>query len=146
MMSYCTWKYRVEAYHDGEAEMSGPLEAHLRECPRCKGHLASLEMLREGVVAVRKDVVIADAQFRAFMDGIREGVSVQPSRWGVLFSRVSLFAAGLVLVAALSYIVTSGPVRTWADQVFNGGPSEDTISVGPDFNGGVNPRIKGDLQ
>jgi len=144
-MSNCSWKYRVEAYHDGQTAMLPPLEEHLGACPHCKSYLTNLETMRAGVAVSRAEVEIGDAQFRAFMDGIREGIATQPSRWGVFFSRVSLYAAGFLLVAALSYIVTTGPVRTWADQFFDGGPGEDTMQVGPDFNGGVNPQIKRDL-
>ena len=144
-MSDCSWRYRVEAYHDGQTTAFAALEDHLSACPSCKSHLAMLQTLRAGVAASRFEAEIGDAQFRAFMDGVREGIAVQPSRWGVLWGRVSLYAAGLLLVAALSYIVTSGPVRTWADQFFDGGPGEDTVQIGPDFTGGVNPQIKRDL-
>lgn len=145
-MNYCSWKYRVEAYHDGEDAASAALQDHLLGCPRCREHLAALERMRHGVLAVRQEVEIGDAQFRVFMDGVRAGIEAPaPSRWWAVLNRVSLVAAGVVLIVALSYIVTSGPVRTWAGQMFNGGPSEDAVQLRPEFNGGVNPQIKGDL-
>lgn len=144
-MSECTWTYKVEALHDGEAAHAAGVEEHLKTCGGCREYLAMLQQLSGGVSAVRVDVEIADPQFRVFMDGIREGIEARPSGWAAFWSRVSLVAAGFVLVVALSYIVTTGPVRTWAMQLLDGGSDEVQLL----HSGGAepgNPETRKDLE
>ena len=115
-MSECKWSMQVEAFHDGESQHAQGVEAHLAECADCREYLETLRVISGGVDAVRQNVEIADAQFNRFMEGIEAGIRQPRFSWAGFFSRVSLVAAGCVLVVALSYIVTSGPVRTWARQ------------------------------
>lgn len=134
-MSECRWTEKVEAFHDGEAAHAAGVEAHLQECGGCREYLALLGTIRGGVMAARPEVEIADAQFRVFMDGIREGIEAKPRGWAVFWSRLSIVAAGFVLVVALSYIVTAGPVRTWADQILN--PNQEEVHLLHPPGGGI---------
>ena len=144
-MSECTWTHKVEALHDGETAHAAGVEEHLHTCGGCREYLTLLQQLSGGVAAVRQDVEIADAQFRVFMDGVREGIEAKPSGWMAFWSRVSLVMAGFVLVVALSYIVTTGPVRTWASQFLDSGVDEVQLHhpTGPDPG---NPEIRKDLE
>jgi predicted anti-sigma-YlaC factor YlaD len=146
-MSTCSWTHRIEAYHDGEATAAHGVAEHLEACADCREYLGLLQQVSGAITATKHAPEIADAQFRVFMDGIREGIEAKPSAWGAFFSKLSLYAAGFLLVAALSYIFTSGPVRTWADQVLNGGASEDTLTISPASGvEGVNSPTKKDLE
>lgn len=144
-MSECTWTHKVEALHDGETAHAAGVEAHLDTCGDCREYLTLLQQLSGGVAAVRQHVEIADPQFRVFMDGIREGIEARPSGWAAFWSRVSLVAAGFVLVVALSYIVTAGPVRTWASQFLEGGADEVQLLHSGGSDAG-NPETRKDLE
>lgn len=146
-MSHCTWMEKIEAYHDGEAASAAGVAEHLEACPDCREYLDILQQVSARVAAVRQAPEIADAQFRVFMDGVRAGIEAKPSPWALFWSRVSLAAAGFVLVVALSYIVTSGPVRTWAGQFFEPGSADDIEFVQPAGAGGeLNPSTRKDVQ
>jgi predicted anti-sigma-YlaC factor YlaD len=113
-MSECKWAMQVEAFHDGEVQHAQGVEQHLAGCAECREYLEALRVISGGVETVRQNVEIADAQFNVFMEGIEAGIRQPRFSWAALFSKVSLVAAGCVLVVALSYIVTSGPVPAWA--------------------------------
>jgi len=148
-MKNCSWNQRIEAYHDGEAALSQGVQEHLAQCGECREYFGLLQGMRAGVAATRQDLEIGDAQFRVFMDGIREGIEARPTVWVGFWSKVSMVMAGLVLVTALTYIVTSGPVRTWAAQYIS--PVVDvheSAPVKPGHPGAdddLNPATKGDL-
>ena len=105
-MNSCRWIHRVEAYFDGEAVADpAAVEGHLASCRACAGHLAHLETVRGGVLAVRHEAEIADAQFRTFFDGVRAGIAdpePAPVRWfRPLVAGFSLMAAALVIALSL---------------------------------------------
>ena len=71
--------------------------------PEAQAYLADLQYLRDGARAAAKTPQISDAQFSAFMGGIREGLQTPaPSRgvWG----KFSLAAAALVVSTAVFVI------------------------------------------
>lgn len=115
-MSECKWSMQVEAFHDGEVQHASGVEEHLVGCAECREYLGALRVISGGVETVRENVEIADAQFNVFMEGIEAGIRRPRFSLAGFFSRVSLAAAGCVLVVALSYIASTGPVRAWARQ------------------------------
>lgn len=123
-MKDCSWQTRVEAFHDGETHHAAGVAEHLEGCAGCREYLALLNQVSAGVEATRQDVEIADAQFRVFMDGVREGIESKKFAWSGFFSKLSIAMAGFILVVALSYIITAGPVRTWADSLLFSPPVE----------------------
>jgi hypothetical protein len=68
-----------------------------------RDYLADLAFLREGVQAVPPAPEIADAQFSAFMQGIREGVEAAPEPRRGFWAALSLVTAAMV--AAISIFV-----------------------------------------
>lgn len=114
-MGSCRWINRVEAYFDGEA-LANPsaVEEHLASCGVCASYLTQLEKLRGGVEAVRVPAEIGDAQFGAFLEGVRAGMQEPaPAPWlrfRPLMTGLSLAAAALVIATSL-FLLFSGPDR-----------------------------------
>lgn len=110
-MDSCRWTYRVEAYFDGEAgDGQTAVEGHLATCGACAAYLAQLETLRGGVAAVHTRPEIGDAQFGAFLEGIRTGIE-EPAlvRWfRPVMAGFSLAAAALLIALSL-FILVSRP-------------------------------------
>jgi len=107
-MTPCAWQSKIAAFHDGETALATGAEEHLATCPACAEELALLRQISAGAQA-RQVPEIADAQFRVFMDGIRDGIEAQRAPSRGFWAWASLCAAGLVLTLGLAYIVTGGP-------------------------------------
>lgn len=117
-MDACRWMKKIEAYADGETGAAAAVEAHLHGCPACAGHLAQLRRIREGVGASTRREVIEDAQFPAFMRGIREGIeSPAPAYRGGWFAVLSLSMAALIVALATVAVLSGGPAPVKATEV-----------------------------
>jgi len=115
----CRWTRRVEQWFDGESSEAAGVEQHIAECARCAAHLEMLRELRQTVAAATLRPGLREAQFPAFLDGIRERLTVETPRRGHrrLWALVSLSAAALV-VAFSAFIVFGGkPARVDATVV-----------------------------
>jgi anti-sigma factor RsiW len=109
-MSKCRWTRQIEKWFDGEeAGKSGDIEKHLASCPHCTSYLRSLRTLRERVRLVSRREEIQDAQFPAFMHGIRERLEAPPRRSAGMWAAVSLVTASIIVASATLLIMTGGP-------------------------------------
>ncbi len=111
-MNSCRWMKRVEACFDG-APADPAVERHTAACPVCAAHLEALRRMRAGVAAVAVRESVTDAQFPAFMRGIREGIE-RPERHHTGFWAVLSLTAAALIVAVATFAVFSGgtaPVR-----------------------------------
>lgn len=118
-MDACRWMKQIEAYADGESgEETQAIEAHVGNCRLCADHLAQLRRIREGVSAVARRETIQDAQFPAFMRGIREGIESPPPahRRGV-FAILSFGMAALIVAVAAFAVFSGGPAPVKATEV-----------------------------
>lgn len=115
-MGNCSWESRVEAHFDGYAEKGAEVEAHLAACAECSGQLRQWQALRAGVARLPKPRGIEDAQFGAFMAGIRDGIEQPaPSHRG-FWAALSLVGASLVVALAVFSMFT-GPAPVKATEV-----------------------------
>lgn len=94
-----TWQKKVAAHLDGHAAGDAP------STPEARAYADELLRLREGVQAVKSTPEISDAQFAAFMSGIREGIDAAPARHRGLWAAFSLVAAALVVALSLFVIL-----------------------------------------
>jgi len=109
-MSKCRWMEQVERWFDGEETRErGDIEKHLALCPHCAPYLRGLRTLREGVRLVSHREEIQDAQFPAFMHGIRERLETAPHRSTGMWAVVSLVTASIIVASATLLIMTGGP-------------------------------------
>jgi anti-sigma factor RsiW len=115
-MGKCRWTYKVEAYFDQEAPETAGVEAHLESCADCAGYLTRLQAMRQGVVQVRRNETIADAQVHAFMDGIRDRMEAPARGLRGLWAGLSLVTAAVLAAFALLTIF-SGPDPIRATEV-----------------------------
>ncbi len=103
----------VDSWLDGE----GPMPAGYESDPDLKMYAEAMRAVR---ASVRDNALpeIGDAQFRVFMDGVREGMAPQPrlqrSRWWPLFS---LAAASFLISLSVFYIFWGDPVAVRATDV-----------------------------
>lgn len=107
---------RLGAGFDGEATEAGP--AGLSETE--KRHLEQIEKLRAGAAASRAATPeISDAQFGAFMAGIREGIAAPAPGWNRtrMWAYVSLAAAAMVIAVSMLYVLAPGPEPVKANKV-----------------------------
>jgi anti-sigma factor RsiW len=111
-MANCNWEQQVEAYFDGFAGKPAEVEAHLHACAECTGLLQHLQTVRAGVQAIPRPRVIEDAQFNAFMAGIREGIEAPARSHRGFWAALSLVSAALVVsVAVFSMFTGPAPVK-----------------------------------
>ncbi len=109
-MKRCNWEERVERRFDGEVSDATAVDAHVSTCAHCKAYLADLELIRSVTHTAGPVPEIADAQFNAFMDGVREGIAPKPSPWRGLWAMASLTAAAFV-VAFSAFILMRGETQ-----------------------------------
>ncbi len=114
-MTSCRWTQQVEAYFDGEA--ASGVEAHLDGCAVCAGHLDMLRAQREAVAGAQERATIQDAQFSAFMDGIREGLEAPRRRHTGFWAMASMAAAAMLVVLGTMYVFSGGPETVKATEV-----------------------------
>ncbi len=116
-MAWEFWKRTIEADFDAAPGHREKAAALMAQRPECVAHRARLEAMREGVRAVVRHETIDDAQFSAFMDGIREGLREPAPRWGRAWAAMSLTAAGIVAALALWSIFSGGAEPVSATEV-----------------------------
>ena len=101
-------QWNIEQWFDGEAPEAAGLADPEGDFSEARSYLEMLEKMRDGVQAVATHEAIGDAQFPAFMDGIREQLE-QPKRaparkrWAL----ASLTAAALIAAVSV-YLVLGG--------------------------------------
>jgi hypothetical protein len=122
-----------------EANFDGEVKAVLEAGPEAAAWHGALEKQRAGIRAVHDPAVIQDAQFPAFMAGIREGMETpQP-----LFSRrriyaaVSMAAAALLIALATFAVFTGSPEPVKANEVERVYTELEGATVGYDQEDGV---------
>ena len=111
-MAKCKWMSEIERHFDGQSLRTAEVVQHLATCSSCAAYQKQLEGLRRGVKASVQQEEIRDAQFTAFMDGIRESVTAQANvavaprrRW---WAWMSLTAAALLVSVATFVVLTNG--------------------------------------
>lgn len=115
-MGHCHWEQQVEAYFDGFADQPAQVEAHVQDCAACAQLLQQLNTLRSGVQAIARVRPIEDAQFNAFMAGIREGIETPVRSHRGFWAALSLACAALVMAFAV-FTMFTGPVPVKATEV-----------------------------
>jgi hypothetical protein len=117
-MSTCRWTEQVQAYFDDEPQLAAGVKAHLEQCTECASFLRALEGLRSATLAVPRPRGIDDAQFGAFMAGIREGIESPAPRFSLrgFWAGLSLVGAATVVVLA-TYSIISEPTVIKATEV-----------------------------
>jgi hypothetical protein len=110
----------LDRWLDGEGALTPALEAALASDAELRAYADAAQTLRSAVHQMRGATHagmaprIEDAQFRVFMDGIREGMAPQP-RWhfGRLWAAVSMVAASLLIASSVFYVFwgETKPVR-----------------------------------
>lgn len=105
-------KKQIGALLDGELRYGGAPSLYLAD-EELKGYHDAVLALRRGVASAAIAPEIADGQFNAFMQGIRDGIETPAPRHYGVWAAASLAAAALVLVfSALAFFTTgSEPVR-----------------------------------
>jgi len=118
-MDACRWMKQIEAYADGESgEQAQAIEAHVGACRICADYLAQLRRIRDGVSAVARRETIQDAQFPAFMRGIREGIELPaPAYRRGAFAILSFGMAALIVAVAAFAVLSGGPAPVKATEV-----------------------------
>ncbi|MFP4499918.1 MAG: hypothetical protein ACLFTT_02865 [Candidatus Hydrogenedentota bacterium] len=109
-MGECRWISHVDALFDNEAaSQHNELAAHVAACPACADYLAHLETLRTAAGTVTEATPqIADNQFPAFMNGVREGIEARQQGLRPLWAALSLVAAALVIATSL-FVLFAAP-------------------------------------
>lgn len=96
----------IEQWFDGEA---GEPDAALLERPDVRAYLEELQQLRDGAQSVAAPRTIDDAQFPAFMAGIREQLETAPRRrLGGFWALASVTAAALIVAVSVFLVLTGG--------------------------------------
>ena len=132
-MGKCPWVLQVQAACDGESlRNEAAVRAHIPGCPECSAFAAGLDRLRQGARAATEVPTIGDAQFGAFMAGIRDGMNADTRPWPVRFwAAASLVAAALVIAVGLFTIFSSSgqPARVEATEVVEARTELDGATV-----------------
>jgi len=108
---------RIDRWLDGAEMLNPALERLLAQDSELREYADAMRQVRE---AVRSEAPprIEDAQFRVFMDGIREGVAPrarwQSNRWWAL---TSLMAASFLISLSVFYIFWGDPATVRATDV-----------------------------
>ncbi len=126
----CRWTKNVERWFDGELRDGSAVERHVAQCPQCRGHLASLDVMRKASVAGVRADSIADAQFPAFLAGIREGVEAPRRGHRRIWAALSLTAAALLVALSFFVIFHEGhaPVDATVVESYSTGLDSATIT------------------
>lgn len=107
-MDRCRRIREVERWFDGEIEENSELMQHIDSCPVCSARLEQLRRHRDAVNAVKTPQEIADPQFPAFMEGIRERVESAPRRHGGVWALASVATAALIVAVSAFLVLTNG--------------------------------------
>lgn len=118
-MRNCKHEQHVMRWFDGEATPGFDAEAHVATCATCEAQYAAMDMLRTGIAACVTRAEIADPQFPAFMDPIREQVrgADRGQRVRPFWTWLSVTAAAMVIALASSLLLFSGPGEVAATSI-----------------------------
>ena len=110
-MSERQWQQRIERQFDGDAPEG---DGGKPETAEQQAHLDRLHRLRDGVKSAASRQVIEDAQFPAFMDGIRERIEAPRVGHRRLWTFASVTAAALIVAAStfITYVVVTNDSGT----------------------------------
>lgn len=142
-MRECRWTSKVEAHFDGEAQhASADVLDHLQNCAACADYCKTLDAIRTGAQSIALAPEISDAQFDAFLDGVREGLDAPATRRRPLWAMFSLAAAAIIIALATFLVITdfNGPSRNVEATVVESAYSElqgATVDVEIEQNGGA---------
>lgn len=132
-MGKCPWVWQVQAACDGEpVRDEAAVRRHIPACPECGALAAGIDMLRQNLPAAASVPAIADAQFGAFMAGVREGMHAPARPWALrLWAGASLAAAALVIAASLFLLFPESgqPARVEATEVVEARTELDGATV-----------------
>jgi len=108
----------LEAWFDGEAELTEAFRARIDADPELREAYEELQEIRAAIREADAPV-IQDAQFRVFMDGIREEIA--PAHGGGLWQRwtalASMAAASFLIALSVFYIGWGDPAPIHATEV-----------------------------
>ena len=143
-MAECKWKSKAEQWFDGEGKQSPELERHVASCPECAAHVGQLRLVRDAVEAAVPREEIRDAQFPAFMAGVRDGIDAttrarglfRPRRGG-LWAMASLAAASLIVAVSVMLVINDEPPKVDATVVEWCDTELDGATVGYESDNGV---------
>lgn len=101
------WQRKVERWHDGELPPSeAEAVARLLEQADAQVYREGLEKMAEAARARMPRQAIADAQFPAFLAGIREAVEVPQRGYRGFWAALSLSTAALIVALSMFLIFT----------------------------------------
>ena len=109
----------LQVWFDGEGSLPDGLQARIETDADLRAEYEELQTIREAIRGADTPR-IEDAQFRVFMDGIREEIQPQPQRGG-LFQRwlalASMAAASFFIALSVFYIGWGDPAPVRATEV-----------------------------
>ena len=111
MNTQCTHQTTLEHWFDGEHVDNAHIKAHVEHCAACQTHLAFLNATRDAIEASPPSPKIADAQLPAFLEGIAQGIELQPRRrfTGLWVMASSVAAALIAAISMMSMITPTAP-------------------------------------
>ncbi|MBI4558940.1 MAG: hypothetical protein HY706_15260 [Candidatus Hydrogenedentes bacterium] len=108
-MVKCHYEEQIERWLDGERVDAAFCERHVTTCPTCAARAAQLKLVRAGVGAVATHEEIRDAQFPAFLNGIRERLETPARHHYGLWALSSVSLAALIAAFSAFLLMTGGP-------------------------------------
>ncbi len=103
-------KRDLEQWFDGETADPDPA---VLEQPSTQAYLEDLQQLRDGAQSVAAPATIDDAQFPAFMAGIRDQLDTAPRRRvGGFWALASVTAAALIVAVSVFLVLNAGGVAS----------------------------------
>lgn len=118
-MNACRWTKQVEPWFDGQLppDDAAAVSAHVEGCPACSARIEGMRRLHDAAVAIVRREEIGDAQFSAFMVGVRDGVTIPARRRHRFWAVASLTAAALIAAVSTFIIMADGPKKVDATVV-----------------------------
>ena len=123
-MKSCRYEKDLERWFDGELVDAGEMDSHVEQCTVCTDALEGLRKTREAVRAVAAREEISDAQFPAFMDGLRRQLEEPRHRPGRLWAFVSIAAAACIVAVSTLFMFSQGPTPVAAQSVIEDASTE----------------------
>ena len=123
-MKSCRYEKDLERWFDGELEDTGEMDSHVKQCAVCTDALEGLHKTREAVRAVAAREEISDAQFPAFMEGLRRQLEEPRHQPGRLWAFVSIAAAACIVAVSTLFMFSQGPTPVAAQSVIEDASTE----------------------
>ncbi len=110
-MNKCRWLSRVEQWFDANMPQDHEAARHVATCAECRAEVALWRTLRSGAQHAAQRETIRDAQFPAFMEGVREGIEAPATawRWSGAWAFASVAAAALITAGSLFAVFSGDP-------------------------------------